>query len=288
MALSGKQRFFLLLMVLMLSAMPLAAEQNLIFGVYTADKPSVVVRQFRPALNELEKSMSAQLGEPVKIKMQVARSYEQGVAELVAGQVDFSRFGPASYVLAKRQNPQLRILAAEASKNKKIFYGLICVRQDSPIKSINELKGKRFAFGDEQSTIGRYLAQLYLMEHGIHATDLQSFEYLGRHDKVGAAVGVGSFDAGALKESTYKKLRSKGTPIRELARFENVTKPWIARAGLEPDLFDALQRGLLAMQDGAALKSLKKTGFLAADDADYDRIRQSIEQNPAFFKGIGE
>ena len=35
-----------------------------------------------------------------------------------------------------------------------------------------------------------------LMRAGIYAKDLKRFEYLGRHDKVGMAVGAQLFDAG--------------------------------------------------------------------------------------------
>jgi hypothetical protein len=38
---------------------------------------------------------------------------------------------------------------------------VIAVQKDSPLKTLAELKGKKFAFGDQNSTIGRYLAQFY-------------------------------------------------------------------------------------------------------------------------------
>ena len=48
-------------------AAPVHAEMNLSFGVYTADKPTTVVRQFRPALDAIETHMSELLGQPVTI-----------------------------------------------------------------------------------------------------------------------------------------------------------------------------------------------------------------------------
>ncbi len=272
-----------LLVVMQVAVGRAAAEVQLKFGVYTADKPSAVVRQFRPVLNAIERSMSAQHGEPVKIRMQVARSYEEGGDDLVNGKVDFSRFGPASYVAAKRRSPSLSVIASEANNGKKTFNGVICVQKSSPIREVADLKGKRFAFGNERSTIGRYLVQLYLAEKDVKAADLAEYAYLDRHDKVGAAVAAGTYDAGALKESTFKRLVKQGKAIRALATFPNVTKPWIARADLEPQLLEQLRRALLEMRDEKAFKALKKDGFLPATDADYDRIRRSIEQNRLFF-----
>ena len=200
---------------------------SLTFGVYTSDKPSEVIKQFQPILDSLEADMSETLGQPVEIRIQVAPTYEKGIANIVNGEVDFARFGPASYIEAISANPDLELLALESSKGEKVFYGIIAVHEDSDIEAVSELAGKRFAFGDELSTIGRYLSQAHLFEQGVSASDLGYFEYLGRHDMVGTAVGAGEFDAGALKESTFNKLIEQGTPIRELARFPNVTKPWL-------------------------------------------------------------
>ncbi|MEN8196172.1 MAG: PhnD/SsuA/transferrin family substrate-binding protein, partial [Pseudomonadota bacterium] len=194
-----------------------SAEITIKFGVYATDSRSAVESKLRPILGALETDMTKRMGEPVTITIQVAGTYEKGLDDLVKGRVDFARLGPASYVLGKDANPGLAILAMENSKGSKTFNGIIAVAKDSPFKDVSELEGKSFAFGNERSTIGRYLSQLYLMEHGVRAGDLSKYEYLGKHDKVGVAVGRGQFDAGALKESTFKKLVKKGVPIRALA-----------------------------------------------------------------------
>jgi phosphonate transport system substrate-binding protein len=261
------------------------AETTLAFGVYASDKPSAMVRQFRPILNALEKRMSELQGEPVRIRMQIAKTYEQGLIDLVSGRVDFARFGPASYIKAKETDPRVAILAVEGKKGSKVFNGVIAVAEKSPIQSMTELSGKSFAFGDERSTIGRYLAQLHLLRHNIHANDLKHYEYLGRHDAVGAAVGSGRFDAGALKESTYKRLVKKnGVRLRVIKRFPNVTKPWIARGGLPGKTQNALRESLLGLKDKKALKALKKDGFLEGNDEDYAFIREAMLSNYLFFR----
>lgn len=269
--------------VLGLGSQPALADIELKFGIYAADKPSVVVQQFRPVLNVIESDLSRRRAEPVKLSMQVSKTYEEGVDDLVAVKVDLARFGPASYIEAKQRNPGLSIIVAESSKGKNTFNGVICVKDDSPIRTIADLKGKRFAFGEKGSTIGRYLVQLHLAEQGVYARDLAHYEYLDRHDKVGAAVAVGTFDAGAVKESTFNKLNQEGKGLRALTIFPNQTKPWIARAGLDPTLIAQLRDSLLAMQDPVALKALEEDGFAAATDADYDRIRRSIQENDRFF-----
>ncbi len=274
----------LLFLALAAGTFPARAAVDLKFGVYVSDKPTEMVRKFRPVLDALEASMSRDLGEPVRIRMRVAGDYETGIEDLVIGAVDFARFGPASYILAKARNPALRILAVESEKGTKVFYGIICVAEDSPIRTLEDLRGKSFAFGNQRSTIGRYLSQGLLVRHGITAKDLAFYDYLGRHDRVGTAVAHGRFDAGALKEGTFKKLVAKGAPIRAIASFPNVTKPWITRDGLAPKVFAALRAALLRMRDPAALKALKKDGFLVGGDDDYAVIREAMGSNARFFE----
>ena len=280
-------RLSLLLMTLGIGTLvsaPAYADVSLDFGIYASDKPTEVVRQFKPVLRVLEASLTKKLRQPVTIKTHVSATYEKGIQALVTGRVDFARFGPASYVLAKQQAPNIEILAIESKKGKKTFKGIICVPTDSQITNVSQLKSKTFAFGDERSTIGRYLSQSYLLEHGVSARDLKSFKYLGRHDRVGTSVGLKQFDAGALKESTFNKLVAGGTPIRSIASFLNVTKPWLARSGLSQHVIDAIRTSLLELKDHEALKILKKDGFVEGRDSDYAVIKKSIINNSIFFK----
>lgn len=259
------------------------AEISLTFGVDASDKPSAMVEQLRPTLDLVEQVASPRLGEPVKIRMRVVRDYQEGVNTLVSGQVDFARLGPASYVQAKQKSSAVEILAVEQLKGKKEFNGVICVAADSSLRTIADLRGHSFAFGADDSTIGRYLAQLYLSKNGVQAEDLKSFSYLGRHDRVGEAVASGQFDGGALEETVFKQLVQGGAKIRAIATFPNATKTWVARPGLSMPIRAALTQGLLAVNDPNALAALRFDGFLGGNDQDYDLIRESINENGRFF-----
>jgi phosphonate transport system substrate-binding protein len=259
------------------------ADIALVFGAYASDKPSAMVEQLRPTLDLLELAMSERLGEPVTIKLRVARDYETGLAELTSGRVDFARLGAASYVAAKEEAPKLSILAAERYGESIFFNGVICVATDSPIHTLGELAGKSFAFGDEQSTLGRYIAQLTLARAGITAATLKDFKYLERHDRVGAAVASGQFEAGALEETMFDKMVASGARLRQIAAFPTVTKPWVGRVGLAPRIGAAISSSLLGIRDPVALAALRFDGFATSDDSDYEVTRASIKENWRFF-----
>ena len=267
-----------------LSLLPVTAQADLTltFGTYAADKPTDTVRKVRPFLNFLAERMSVELGETVTIKMKIAKEYEAGIDQLANGEVDFARFGPASYVLAMKRNADVQLVTMESKKGSKRFKGVIVVHEDSDLQSVEQLAGRSFAFGDELSTIGRYLAQSHLLEAGISGAELQDYAYLGRHDLVGEAVGAGRFSAGALKESTYKKLVTKGVPIRELMSFDNVTKPWLASADVSPRVVEAMRRVMLASENEEIVRQISKNGFIEGTDADYDFVRQAMTRSNLF------
>jgi len=97
------------------------AEANLTFGIYATDRPTEVVRQLQPLINALQQSMQKQLGEKVSIKTPISKTYQDGLDALVSGKVDFSRFGPASYIIAKQQNAGVSLLAMEQKRARKSF-----------------------------------------------------------------------------------------------------------------------------------------------------------------------
>ena len=249
---------------------------SLSFGVYQSDKATSMYRAFTPILEALMTSMEARLGRPVDIELRIFQSYEDGIESLARGDVDFVRFGPASYITAKARQPEVELIAMETESGDKRFKGLIIVQKESPIRTIADLRGKSFAFGDPNSTIGRYLVQAELIKAGITGRQLSRYQYLGRHDTVVKAVEIGDFDAGSVMQQTFDRANAKGT-LRVLASFDNVTKPWVARKGLDAATFEAIRSGLYSIKDPAVLKELKVTGFIPTSDEEYRLVREGMK-----------
>jgi phosphonate transport system substrate-binding protein len=259
---------------------------HLSFGVYQTDKATEMYKAFTPLLEALQDDLTKRLGRPVDLELKIFHTYDDGINALVAGNVDFVHFGPASYVTAKAREDGIRLLAMEFEGNReKRFKGVIVVGKQSPIRTIEDLKGKRFAFGDPNSTIGRYLVQAELVENHIHARDLADFKYLERHDQVAAAVEHGDFDAGSVKFSTFQKANERGT-LRALAVFWNVTKPLVARKGLDEAVFDAIRQSLITLEDPSVLKAMKVAGFMEASDDDYQMVRDGMKKSEEFDTGM--
>lgn len=269
--------------LLALVSFPSTNEQplKLDFGVYPSDRATVMYRMMTPVLEAIQDPLEQLLGIPVDIHLTIFEDYDAGIEALAEGEVDFVRFGPASYILAEQRNKGVTLLAMELRKGITRFNGFIIARADSRIQKIEDLASRSFAFGDQNSTIGCFLAQAEMVDAGITAEHLSSYDFLGRHDLVANAVISGSHDAGALKESTYRKLCDP-KKIVVIKAFENVTKPWVARAGLSDPVQQAITKALLSIDDPEVLKEIGCSGFTTAVPKDYDSVRKGMEKSTSF------
>ncbi|MFK5983830.1 MAG: PhnD/SsuA/transferrin family substrate-binding protein [Pseudomonadota bacterium] len=260
------------------------ADISLKFGLYSSDKASDMVRKFRPVLNFLELKLTELLGDTVVIRIKVASSYGKGIDNLVNGKVDFARFGPASYILSKQRNQKIKIIVIEKNKKVKKISGAIVTQINSKINSLGDLTGKSFAFGNKDSTTGRYFSQYRLYENGIKANKLSKYNYLGRHDRVAAAVFSGQYDAGSFKISTLNKFLKKGRKFKILTTFPTIYKPWLAKEQLDEKTFNAMQLALIHLKNKQILSKLEHAGFALGSESDFKHVKQVIEKNHLFFK----
>jgi len=92
-----------------------------------------------------------QLG--MEIQPFVATDYTGVVEALRANKLDVAFLTPASYVLAKNET-NVKVVLKSERKGIPAYYAAIITRADSGIKTLEDLRGKTFAFGDSLSTTG--------------------------------------------------------------------------------------------------------------------------------------
>jgi ABC-type phosphate/phosphonate transport system substrate-binding protein len=251
-------------------------EHRLRFGVYTFYNPGAMANKIAPLLEAMEESTARRLRRPVRIDCIIYRSYANGHQGLLAGEVDFMRVGPASYVLMKERRPAISLLVAEENLIEcKIF-----TQSGSSINGLTELRGKRFAFGDPESTFGTYLAKVVLLRAGLRATDLStSSGHFPSHDKVVEVVRTGDYDAGSAN------IGAIDPSFKALYKFTNVLRmPFIVREGIDPALAQALKNALLEQHSPSVLTNLvpKLTGFREIGDHEYDQLREQMKEAARF------
>lgn len=228
-------------------------------------------------------------------KVSVPTSYAAVIEAMGANNVDVGWLATFAYVLARDKFGADAILAT-VRQGSKTYTGQIIVHADSGITSLDQLRGKKFAFVDPSSASG-YLYPNALLKQKIGDYSDSFFSeriFAGGHDKVVIAVHGKQVDAGATfgdsapggpPTDARTRVQSTVPDVMEKVRVIAVTDPIpndtvSVRKGMSPDMVNKLREGLLKVaqsDDGKkALKDLYQIDGLApSSDADYNPVREA-------------
>ncbi len=262
------------------AASPVAARE-LKFGF----TPVLSEREMRNEFEPLMTYLSDALGQ--KVVLYVAKDYGDLRTQMEAGSVDIGSFSPFAYVDAARGG-KIRIIAQSILEGSATYRGIIVARKDSGLKTVADLKGKRFAFVDPKSASGYLYPRAMLLEKGIEpATYFKTTTFAGSHDKVIAAVLAGAADAGSIYEGALGVARRSGVPVENLVTIvstEPIPHDAIAvRLDLDDALVKRIQLALINLDQSEAGRRViahskkKLTGHVHAEDSLYDVVRRTAK-----------
>lgn len=265
-----------LFLTLIILTSNILASQQLVFGAISTVEPHLMELKLTPLMKEIEKATGK------KVKFQTGYDYTDTINKFADGTFDIGYIGPAPYIKAHAINPHaLEILAGIKNSKKNPFRSVIISKKGSKFKKCADLKNTSFAFGSPKSTLSYYVPKYMLIKSGI-MKDIQSYHFLGRHDKVAQYVIMGKFPAGAIKQSIankYAKYLQVITVSEAMPGFIIV-----ANKKLDKKLRLKIKNMLLNLKNIDAIKKVKKsaTGFEKRKDSDYDKLRvimEEVEQN---------
>ncbi len=246
------------------------------FGVLAFDRPSKTVLKYRPFLDLIEKALKKTIERPVQIRMMVSRNVEENIYRLTKGKVDVTQMDPAFYVDALKKNSLLKILAAEKIGDLTRQNMVFAVKKESAIQSLQDLKGKKVAFGHKASTCGRLIPQKELLWQGVKGNDLASFDYVGRFENVSGDLLDGKYDAGVLPASYMEQENN----LTILAEFSCPTNLWVLDSEFPEDVESDLRNILFkAGSDLDGMKVMGVTGFGMPSAKDILEVEESMVIN---------
>lgn len=230
--------------------------------------------EFGPFKAALEKAV----GE--KIKFFPVNGRNAAVEALKGGKVDYVLTGPAEYVVFKQKAGAVPVVGW----GRPDYFSQIIVPASSKIRSINDLRGKKIAFGDIGSTSTHLAPVGLLTEAGLAPSD---YKALNIHRNVSVeAMKRGDVDAVGLNFGHFNKIRKtfKDDNFRVVARGGDLPPDiWVAGAHVSKEQVAKVKKAFLDNQKtllGAILsveENKKYTGghFLPTiNDSDYDSIRK--------------
>lgn len=228
--------------------------------------------------------IAAYLGEQIgrDIELVFATDYSAVITSLKVGDADIARSGPFHYLLAVQEaKVELIVRGVKKSTGKDAYHSYIITRADSGIKTLNDLKGKTFAFVDVASTSGYLIPQAVLKDAGIDPeNDFSRTYFAGSHPAVIEAVKAGKVDAGAIADNRWEdaleaRVITEGELFIVAKSGEIPMAPIVVKSGMDPELKKKIQDAYLNMPADLAEQAVGTlSGYVIAVDSDYDFLRE--------------
>jgi phosphonate transport system substrate-binding protein len=280
----------LILLLLLLGTVVSGCEQPLDgppirIGYMNCNSETETMQRFRPLTAYLEQQLGRRF-EAVPVDTQDFES------RFAAGDFSFTHGNSLLYVIM-RENHDLQLIATEKrGQFGSRTAGSIIVRRDSPIQSLEDLKGKRMLFGPQLAPTG-FMAQYDLMLSAGFDPDLELDYYAipggaYKHEKVIYGVYFGDYDAATAPVLDLEVMTRMGKitadDFRVLAQSETIPYCTFGAAkNVDSELVRKFRKALLDLTpestvkiDGQNLKVLDAAwidGFEQLLDKDYDPIR---------------
>lgn len=237
-----------------------------------AGATQVAVDQKAPVHDFLAKALGT------SVNLVIPTNYNATVEALGNNSLDFAYLGALTYVKAHAMYGVLPLVQRAEDKQ---FHSLFITSASSGIKKLADTKGKRFAFGDINSTSGHLIPYSELKKAGVDADKDLQFRYTGSHPATAKAVESGAVDAGALDETVYRSMVSGGQVDGNKVRVFYTSPPfvdyvWVARKDVDAAHREKFVNAFLGLKEGrddAVLNILRGKNYVRADDAEYANIR---------------
>jgi phosphonate transport system substrate-binding protein len=249
--------------------------------------PSLNQGEMQEAVDRLAGYLGEALG--VKVTVDVFADYNGVVEAMNYGKIDMAYYGPLTYVIVNHRSGAEAIIT-QLVNGEPWYYSYIIAPVDAPFDTLDEMLAQAgelvFTFGDPNSTSGSLIPSLMLKEKGVfYGPDDHGFkqvQFSGSHDVTAAVVEQGKVDAGAIDSAIYDMLvRSKkidNTKIKVIWQSEKLFQyPWAVKNGTSAETITVLQQTFLAIDDAVILNAFAASGFITADDSDYEPIREAAK-----------
>ncbi len=267
----------LLLPLFLLFAHPAQAQQVLKVSAIPDESPTELLRKFNALGAYLEKELG------MKVNWTPVNDYPAVVEGLAAGKIDLAWLGGFTFVQVRLRTGNAIPIVQRAEDAK--FTSKFIVPANSTAKTLQDLKGRTFAFGSPSSTSGSLMPRYFLLKDGINPDkDFSRVAYSGAHDATVAFVASGRADAGVLNASVWEKLVEKGDANARAVRVLATTPPyydynWTVRGDLDPAIVRKLTDAFLKLDPGnPAHKEIM----------DLQRASRFIATKPENYSGIEE
>jgi phosphonate transport system substrate-binding protein len=161
----------------------------------TTENQADTARRYRPLVSHLQRK----LGQEVEFRE--VSDYAALVEAFRSRRLELAYLGPASYakawkVTAGNVEPLVSGVTREGTRG---YHAAMLVRSDSPYRSLEDLRGKSFAYVDPNSTSGYQAVHYFLHKQGIQVAEhFARTGFSGSHENSVITLLNGSYDAATV------------------------------------------------------------------------------------------
>lgn len=237
--------------------------------------PREVLRQFGP----LTRTLSAKTG--LRIQLVVPSDFDNHIAKVRSGQVDFSYQNPVVHALCM---DRANVLATAVMGGEDKFRGIIIARGDAGIDSVDAIVGKRISIVSRTSAGGYYSQVMTCLMHGIDI-DKQcqvASATANKQENVILDVYEKRADVGFIRESALHMLDAQIDPaqLKVVAQTEALPHwAFAANKDLPEQIVARVQELLLSLTaEAPEMKAAKLDAFLKGENTLYEGLRHLVAE----------
>lgn len=239
------------------------------------ENASSLIQNAQPLRHYLEQTLKKD------IELVVTTDYSSMIEAMRFGRIEVAYFGPFSYVLAKSKAPAIEPFAVGVERGSPTYQSVLIATAGGPVKSLDDIRGKAFGFGDQASTSSHLAPRAHLLKKAkLDGERDYRVVHLGTHDAVARAVQAGQVPAGALSKPILDSLIKRGTidasRLVELDLSAPIPNyPIVMQGNLAPALKQSIRDAFLTMKEKEVLKAFRVEAFAPTTDEAYDVLRDT-------------
>jgi phosphonate transport system substrate-binding protein len=266
-----------------LAAPFLQGSSTLNLGFTPGEDAETRLKRYEPMVDYLKSYLG------MDVKGWIGTDYTATIEAMRSKRIDAGYFGPFSYVLAAQvADARVFVVPGSADGITNTYNSLIVTHGSSGITSVDELKGRNFAFVDPASASGHLIPRALLVKAGLDPDRDMKTIFSGGHDASMLAISGKRVDAGAVASSIHKRMietgHVDGANLVTVATSDPIpSSPFAARASLDASLAERLKEAFLEAHNYMSPEVRKEflgsetNRYVVADDTLYDPIRETAK-----------
>lgn len=259
--------------------------KKIVIGFIPSGNPETIKSESFDLAQEVEKRVH------VPVEVYISKDYSDLVLAMKDKKTDFAFFSALTFVQAEKQT-QVKVLLKKTWE-QPYYYATVVSRLDSGIKTLHQLKNKKIAFVDQNSSSGYLYPMVWLKKNKFEIKNFKEVIYSGNHQESVRLLENKKVDAIAtftddekLKIGSWTRFGTGNLKVNKIWISDEIPNdPFCVRQDFYdryPKLTHDLMFQLIDINDQAQLNKKYKNilgsqGLIPATSRQYDPVREMVQ-----------